>query len=59
MSHDLALARSHAFHLAQTLMVPVVLFRSEGLLGTLPLDEFDGDEASILAEFDPFGEPVH
>ncbi|MEC5291911.1 hypothetical protein VSX64_16120 [Aurantimonas sp. C2-6-R+9] len=54
MSHNLPLARSHAFHLAQTLMVPVILFITEGAYGVLPADEFDGDEETILQAFDPF-----
>ena len=42
MSHDLALARSHALDLARTLMVPVVLFRSGAEFGVLPADETAG-----------------
>ncbi len=33
MAQDLALAQSHAFALARTLMVPVTLFRSGGEFG--------------------------
>jgi hypothetical protein len=35
MSHDLNLAQDHAWHLAQTLMVPVVLFQIEGAFGVM------------------------
>lgn len=54
MSHDLLLAQSHAFQLAQTLMVPVTLFLSDGAFGVLPSAELDGDEVETIAEFDPF-----
>jgi hypothetical protein len=55
MSHDLALARSHALDLARTLMVPVVLFRSGTEFGVLPADELDeGDDVEVLAEYDPW-----
>ncbi|MGN7126828.1 hypothetical protein [Methylorubrum thiocyanatum] len=53
MAHDLTLARSNAYHLAQSLMVCVTLFLSEGGYGVTPSDEFDGDPASIILEFDP------
>ena len=32
MSHNLTLAQSHAFDLARTLMVPVILFQAENEL---------------------------
>ena len=54
MAHDLTLARSNAYHLARTLMVCVTRFRSEGGYGVMPSDEFDGDPASVILEFDPF-----
>lgn len=53
MAHDLTLARSHAYHLARILMVCVTLFRSDGGYGVMPSDEFDGDPASVVLEFDP------
>lgn len=60
MSHDLSLAQSHAFDLARTLMVPVVLFRSGDELGVMPADEIDGDEVEIIYEYDPYeGRPAH
>lgn len=55
MAHDLTLARSHAYHLAQSLMVCVTLFCSDGGYGVMPSDEFDGDPASVILEFDPHG----
>ncbi|MCJ2032069.1 MULTISPECIES: hypothetical protein [Methylorubrum] len=56
MAHDLTLARSSAYHLAQSLMVCVTLFVTDGGYGVMPSDEFDGDPASVIHEFDPHGE---
>jgi hypothetical protein len=53
MAHDLILARSHAYHLARTLMVCVILFQTDGGYGVIPSDEFDGDSSYIILEFDP------
>lgn len=52
--HDLSLAQSHAFQLAQTLMVPVTLFLSDGAFGVLPSAELEDGEVETIAEFDPF-----
>lgn len=54
MSHDLNLAQHHALDLARTLMVCVILFRGELGYGVVPTDEFDGDAASIIHEYDPY-----
>lgn len=54
MSTDLSLARTHAFHLARTLMVPVTLFRSGDHFGVLPSDEIKDGEVETITEFDPF-----
>lgn len=54
MSNNLSIAQRHAFHLAQTLMVCVTLFKGDLGYGVLPSDEFDGDPATILHEYDPF-----
>ncbi|THK36764.1 hypothetical protein EHS39_18425 [Ensifer sp. MPMI2T] len=60
MAQDLALAQSHAFALARTLMVPVTLFRSGEGFGVLPSDELDEGEVEIIAEYDPFSYgPAH
>jgi uncharacterized protein with von Willebrand factor type A (vWA) domain len=61
MSHNLTLAQKHAWHLARTLMAPVVLFRTEGEFGVLPADELDGADVEILFEYDPYtgGRTVH
>lgn len=54
MSTDLSLARTHAFQLARTLMVPVTLFRSGDQFGVLPSDEIEDGEVETITEFDPF-----
>jgi hypothetical protein len=41
--------------LARTLMVCVILFEGELGYGVVPTHEFDGDLATILLEYDPFG----
>ncbi len=48
-------AQAFAFSLATSLMVTIVVFRAgDGSLSVTPANEFDGDEAQILAEIDPF-----
>ena len=54
MSQNLSLAQSHAWSLAKTLMVCIILFESDGGYGVLPSNEFDGDPATIIQEYDPF-----
>ena len=54
MSHDIDLARKAAWNLAKTLMVCVVLFEVEGQFGIVEASEYDGEEATILHEYDPF-----
>lgn len=54
MSKNLPLAQRHALNLSRTLMVCVVLFQGDQGYGVLPSDEFDGDPASIIHEYDPF-----
>ncbi|WP_454858500.1 hypothetical protein [Rhizobium binxianense] len=53
MSHDISLARNHAFQLALTLMVPVTLFAVDGQFGVLPSDELDDADVDVIHEFDP------
>lgn len=61
MSHNLELAQKHAWNLARTLMTTVILFRSGSAYGVLPADELDGDDVTVLFEYDPFSgsRPVH
>ena len=47
-------AQSRAWSLAKTLRVCIALFESDGGYCVLPSDEFDGDPATVLFEYDPF-----
>jgi hypothetical protein len=53
MSHNLTLAQDHAWHLAQSLMVPVVLFQIEGAFGVMEASEYEGNEDAVVTEYDP------
>lgn len=61
MSHDLTLVQKAAWHLARTLMTPVVLFQVDAEYGILPADELDDAHVEILFEYDPYsgGRSVH
>ena len=61
MSHDLALAQKHAWNLARTLMIPVILFKSDEEYGVLPADEIENADVITLYEYDPYtgGHSVH
>jgi hypothetical protein len=61
MQHDLSLAQKHAWNLARTLMIPIVLFKSDDEYGVLPADEVEDAEIVILFEYDPYtgGHSVH
>ena len=53
----MSLADAHAFacSLAATLMVAIVIFRAgDGTLSVVPTNEYDGDDAAIVGEIDPF-----
>lgn len=48
-------AIAFATSLATTLMVVVVVFQTgDGTHAAMPADEFDGDEAMVLTEIDPW-----
>lgn len=52
---SLADAHAFAFSLAATLMVAIVIFRAgDGTLSVMPANEYDGDDAAIIGEIDPF-----
>lgn len=53
MSHDLDLEK-HAWNLARTLMVSVILFKVDDEYGVMPADELDDDEVELLFEYDPY-----
>ncbi|WP_027582184.1 hypothetical protein [Bradyrhizobium sp. Ai1a-2] len=54
MSHNLTLAQNHAFDLARTLMVPVILFQADNEFGVMVSSEYDGDQDAIVHDYDPF-----
>ncbi|SFQ29650.1 hypothetical protein SAMN05216330_1241 [Bradyrhizobium sp. Ghvi] len=58
MSHNLTLVQNHAFDLARTLMVPVILFQTENEFGVMVSSEYDGDQDAIVHEYDPWC-PAH
>jgi hypothetical protein len=62
MSHDLSLAQNHAWNLARTLMMPIILFKADNdEYGVLPEDDLDGAEVDALYLYDPYtgAKPVH
>lgn len=51
----LILAQKNAWNLARTLMKIVIVIRIEDRnFGVIEAEEFDGDPASIVREYDPF-----
>jgi hypothetical protein len=50
----LTLAQKVAYNLALTLMVTVVLFRTDVGYGVMIEAEFDGDTAQIVHLYDPY-----
>ncbi|OHT20080.1 hypothetical protein [Edaphosphingomonas haloaromaticamans] len=55
MSKSLNTVSAYAWSLARSLMVNIIVFRTEGgLFSAMPASEWDGDSASIVREFDPF-----
>ncbi len=54
MSQNLNLAQENAFNLARTLMVPVVLFQVDDAFGVMVSSEYDGEEDTIVHDYDPF-----
>ena len=51
---SLSLAQKVAYDLAITLMVTVVLFRSDSGYAVMIETEFDGDTARIIHLYDPY-----
>ena len=48
-------AHALAFSLATTLMAAIIVFRAgDGTLSVTPAAEYDGDDAAIVSEIDPF-----
>jgi len=54
MSQNLTLAQYHAFDLARTLMVPVILFQVDDEFGVMVSSEYDGEQDAIVHDYDPF-----
>lgn len=50
----LSTAQSLAWNLAKTLMTVIVLIRTDKGYAVMPWDEFDGNPAQVLHEYDPF-----
>jgi hypothetical protein len=50
----LSTAQSLGWSLARTMMTIIVLIETPSGFAVMPLDEFDGDPACILCEYDPF-----
>ncbi len=50
----LSTAQSLGWSLARTMMVIIVLIETSQGFAVMPLDEFDGDPACIVCEYDPF-----
>jgi hypothetical protein len=50
----LNLAQKVAYNLAATLMVTVVLFRTDSGYAVMVEAEFDGDTAQVIHLYDPF-----
>lgn len=49
------IVHAFAFSLATSLMATVIIFRAgDGTLSVTPAAEYDGDEAAIVREIDPF-----
>ncbi|MGO9360438.1 MAG: hypothetical protein ACLP1D_22660 [Xanthobacteraceae bacterium] len=55
MSQALKAAHLRAWNLSTTLMVCIIVFQAgNGDYGVMPTDEYDGDPAAVVHEFDPF-----
>jgi hypothetical protein len=51
---SLSTAQSFAWSMARTMMTIIVLIETGSGFSVMPLDEFDGDPACIVCEYDPF-----
>lgn len=50
----LSTAQSLGWNLARTMMTIIVLVETSAGYSVMPLNEFDGDPACIVCEYDPF-----
>jgi hypothetical protein len=51
---SLFIAQRHAWSLARTLMVCIIVFRTGKTFGVMPASDYDGDTDIIVREYDPF-----
>jgi hypothetical protein len=51
---SLITAQKLAWNLARTLMKVIVLVRTDDGYSVMPWDEFDGNDAQVVREYDPF-----
>lgn len=51
---SLSTAQSLAWNLSRTLMTIIVLIETEQGYFVMPGDEYDGDPALVVTEYDPF-----
>jgi hypothetical protein len=55
MSQALSTAHLRAWNLANTLMVCMIVFQAgNGDYGVMPTDEYDGDLALVVHDYDPW-----
>jgi hypothetical protein len=55
MSQALRTAHLRAWNLANTLMVCIIVFQAgNGDYGVMPTDEYDGDPAAVVHDYDPW-----
>jgi hypothetical protein len=47
-------AQRLAWNLARTLMKVIVLVRTDDGYSVMPWDEFDGNDAQVVLQYDPF-----
>lgn len=50
----LSIAQPLGWNLARTMMTIIVLVETSRGYSVMPLDEFDGDPACVVREYDPF-----
>ena len=55
---SLSVAQAHAYELANTLMLTVLLVSGDEGYGIIVANEYDGEPSRILHEFDPY-DPAH
>lgn len=55
MTQELSLGQNHAWNLARTLMMPVILFKvDDNEYGVLPAEDLDDNEVEAIFEYCPY-----